>query len=200
MPVDATEEDTLYEYLNLLVSRPDLRRSLGQSAKAWVERECNWDSVAERYVAFLKAVVDGQRLAACPAEVRAPAARGSRQPSATIEPEYVAGWAETEDARKYIRTHITRLAKTLEITPPGSEDKRILEMGSYLQITPALKTKLGYGEVRGCYYGELGTYRSASPCSPTTARRSSARSITSMPRRIASRIRTSTSPRCSAAS
>ena len=29
-------------------------------------------------------------------------------------------------------------------------------MGSYLQITPALKTKLGYGEVRGCYYGELG--------------------------------------------
>jgi SAM-dependent methyltransferase len=29
-------------------------------------------------------------------------------------------------------------------------------MGSYLQITPALKTKLGYGEVRGCYYGPLG--------------------------------------------
>ncbi len=29
-------------------------------------------------------------------------------------------------------------------------------MGSYLQITPALKTRLGYGEVRACYYGELG--------------------------------------------
>ncbi len=29
-------------------------------------------------------------------------------------------------------------------------------MGAYLQITPALKTKLGYGEVRGCYYGQLG--------------------------------------------
>ncbi len=25
-----------------------------------------------------------------------------------------------------------------------------------MQITPALKTKLGYGEVRGCYYGQLG--------------------------------------------
>ena len=29
-------------------------------------------------------------------------------------------------------------------------------MGSYLQITPALKTRLGYGEVRGCYYGPAG--------------------------------------------
>ena len=30
-------------------------------------------------------------------------------------------------------------------------------MGAYLQITPALKTRLGYGEVRGCYYGSAGT-------------------------------------------
>jgi SAM-dependent methyltransferase len=29
-------------------------------------------------------------------------------------------------------------------------------MGSYLQITPALKLRLGYGEVRGCYYGPPG--------------------------------------------
>ena len=29
-------------------------------------------------------------------------------------------------------------------------------MGAYLQITPALRTKLGYGEVRGCYYGPAG--------------------------------------------
>ncbi|SPE31094.1 Glycosyl transferase, group 1 (fragment) [Candidatus Sulfopaludibacter sp. SbA6] len=29
-------------------------------------------------------------------------------------------------------------------------------MGAYLQITPALDSKLGYGEVRGCYYGKLG--------------------------------------------
>ena len=28
--------------------------------------------------------------------------------------------------------------------------------GSYLQITPALASRLGYGEVRGCYYGEPG--------------------------------------------
>jgi hypothetical protein len=29
-------------------------------------------------------------------------------------------------------------------------------MGAYLQMTPALRDKLGYGEVRGCYYGEPG--------------------------------------------
>jgi SAM-dependent methyltransferase len=29
-------------------------------------------------------------------------------------------------------------------------------MGAYLQITPSLRTRLGYGEVRGCYYGTLG--------------------------------------------
>ena len=29
-------------------------------------------------------------------------------------------------------------------------------MGAYLQITPALHSKLGYGEVRGCYYGPTG--------------------------------------------
>src|SRR5262249_22253318 len=43
-PVDATEEDHLYEYLDLLVSRPDVARGLGVRARQWVERECNWES------------------------------------------------------------------------------------------------------------------------------------------------------------
>ena len=29
-------------------------------------------------------------------------------------------------------------------------------MGAYLQMTPALRSKLGYGEVRGCYLGSVG--------------------------------------------
>ena len=158
VPVDATEEDTLFEYLNLLVERPDLRQTLGDSARAWVERECNWDSVAERTPAFCKpwppaADVPLTRAAAAGA---ASSPAPELPPPVIVEPEYVLGWAEDADARAYVSTHITRLAKTLSITPPGSPDARILEMGSYLQITPALKTKLGYGEVRGCYYGTLG--------------------------------------------
>ena len=29
-------------------------------------------------------------------------------------------------------------------------------MGAYMQMTPALRGRLGYGEVRGCYYGPAG--------------------------------------------
>ena len=152
VPVDATEEDTLYEYLNALVARPDLRKTLGDCARTWVERECNWKSVAERYLGFLEVVASGQDWQ--PKTIVPPSA--IPEPVAAIEPEYIVSWAETEDSRSYLRKHITRLAKTLEITPPGNAEKRILEMGSYMQITPALKAKLGYGEVRGCYYGPLG--------------------------------------------
>jgi SAM-dependent methyltransferase len=66
------------------------------------------------------------------------------------------GWAASEEALGYLDTHQTRLVKTLAITPPGGPSDRILEMGAYLQITPALRTSLGYGEVRGCYFGKLG--------------------------------------------
>ncbi|HYP06235.1 MAG TPA: glycosyltransferase [Bryobacteraceae bacterium] len=159
VPVDATEEDTLFEYLNLLVERPDLRQTLGDNARAWVERECNWNSVAERYARFLQAISAGVEWPL--AKVAAASTTTSVEPAPqrqaiVVEPEYVLGWAENAEARSYVNTHITRLAKTLAITPAGASDKRILEMGSYLQITPALKTKLGYGEVRGCYYGPAG--------------------------------------------
>lgn len=69
---------------------------------------------------------------------------------------YLRGWATNDEAAHYLETHQTRLVKTLEIIPPGGPCDRILEMGAYLQITPSLGTRLGYGEIRGCYYGPLG--------------------------------------------
>ncbi len=56
-PVDASEEDYLFEYMNLLVSRPELARALGMRARDWVTRECAWESVAQRYASFVEAVV-----------------------------------------------------------------------------------------------------------------------------------------------
>ncbi|MBN8729200.1 MAG: methyltransferase domain-containing protein [Acidobacteria bacterium] len=151
VPVDASEEDTLFESLNLLVSRPDLARSLGAHARAWVERECSWSHVARLYASFLEAVAEGR-------EWRQEVQPAAPSPAAVVEVpgDYVRGWAEPS-AREYVDTHLTRLVKTLEMTPAGGPDQRILEMGAYLQITPSLKTKLGYGEVRGCYYGPAGT-------------------------------------------
>jgi glycosyltransferase involved in cell wall biosynthesis/SAM-dependent methyltransferase len=155
-PVDAAEEDHLFEYLNVLVSRPDLAQALGARARQWVERECNWNLVAERYTHFLEGKPFPERAVI-----------------ETVEPvvvpiEYIAEWTPSENgSREYIATHQTRLEKTLAITPLGDAQDRILEMGAYLQITPALKSKLGYGEVRGCYYGPAGETKQRTVTSET---------------------------------
>ena len=152
-PVDASEEEHLFEYLNVLVSRPDLARAMGERARRWVARECSWESVARRYASFLEAVAEGK-------EWRPPQPQAEATPAAApvaVAGEYIAGWAPVEDgSRAYVESHLTRLEKTLAITPPAAAGDRVLEMGSYLQITPALKTRLGYAEVRGGYYGRLG--------------------------------------------
>jgi glycosyltransferase involved in cell wall biosynthesis/SAM-dependent methyltransferase len=154
-PVDASEEDQLFEYLNLLVSRRDLRQLLEARARQWVETECTWPKVAQRYAEFLERVAQN---GAMPATVGPTIAveRPIEQIKVEVEPEYIASWSPTEASKGYLQTHFTRLEKTLAITPPGRPADRILEMGVYLQITPALKEKLGYGEVRGCYYGPAG--------------------------------------------
>ncbi len=152
----AGEEDLIFEYMNLLVSRPDLSAAMGQRAKNWVARECNWGVVAQRYVEFLRD----------PLHVPEPTARGVPAESESSEildgqigqeipPEAITSWLAPE-GKKYAAMHKSRFIHTLEITPPGDSSQSILEMGAYMQITPALKFKLGYGTVRGCYYGSLG--------------------------------------------
>ena len=161
-PVDASEEDHLFEYLNLLVSRPEVRQALGARAREWVETECTWSQVARRYADFLERIagngaapgVPGMKTVTESVETASPPAPSA--PGVRVEPEYILSWAPDEAAKGYIETHLSRFEKTLAITPPGGPDDRVLEMGSYLQITPALKTRLGYGEVRGCYYGPAG--------------------------------------------
>jgi SAM-dependent methyltransferase len=167
----------------MLVSRPKVRQEFGERARKWVEGECGWACVAKLYTDFLQAVAEGrapvqsiiaepekaavafaaaEEPPAAPAdpepEPEAAPEPASEQPAAetVVEPEYLFGWAESAPSHAYVNTHLTRLQKTLEITPSGGADQRILEMGAYLQITPALKEKLGYGEVRGCYYGPAG--------------------------------------------
>ncbi len=69
---------------------------------------------------------------------------------------YILGSCESPEAEEYARGHLARLIRTLELTPPGSGKDRVLEIGAYMQITPALKYRLGYGEVRGCNLGPSG--------------------------------------------
>jgi SAM-dependent methyltransferase len=127
---------------------------MGARARQWVEKECNWDSVAERYAVFLQAVLAGSDW---PASGESVPPVEPASPDKAPDADYILGWTTLDpDARAYVETHLTRLEKTLAIIPQGGPGDRILEMGAYLQITPSLKTRLGYGEVRGCYYGPSG--------------------------------------------
>ncbi len=144
VPVDASEEEVIFEFLNLLVSRPNSARAMGARARQWVERECSWELVARRHVAFLEAVREGSEWQA---DIEEPPP-SSRDILEWVEPR--------PEPQAYVETHLTRLEKTLAMIPPGGYEDRILEMGAYLQMTPALNRKLGYGQVRGCYHGPLG--------------------------------------------
>jgi len=167
VPVGGGEEDLIFEYLNLLVARPELARSLGECAKAWVEQECNWPDVAGMYARFIGAVHQGEstwenserRTLTLPS-LREAAMAAAAEPrpihNIPLQLRDIEKWAENKSAAGYIDDHKTRLLKTLEIIPPGGPEDSILEMGIYFQITPSLKGKLGYGQVLGCYYGEPG--------------------------------------------
>ncbi len=154
------EEDLIFEFLNTLVSRPDLAQAMGARAKAWIERECSWPVAAHHYAQFLEQFRDGgiptsdyHPLSETPAAVTP-----APQPVefvAEVEPEAISTWVEPA-AKQYAANHTSRFVQTLEMTPAGDSSKSILEMGAYMQITPALQFKLGYGHVRGCYYGTLG--------------------------------------------
>lgn len=162
VPVGPGEEDLIFEYLNLLVSRPEVADALGERARGYVADECNWAVVAQQYRAFLRGDTSPAPVPRplAPAEAASVIAVASPGPASAGPPSplaaYLRSWAISEEAAGYLDTHETRLVKTLEITPSGCPGDRILEMGAYLQITPALHTRLGYGSVRGCYYGKLG--------------------------------------------
>ena len=79
----AGEEDLIFEYLNLLASRPDVARALGERAARYVKEECNWDRVAGLYASFLQSVVEGTRVEA---EVTSPQARAPKPEAAAQLP------------------------------------------------------------------------------------------------------------------
>ena len=158
VPVGAGEEDLVFEYLNLLVSRPEVAQALGARAKRWVADTCNWKAVARRYADFLAGKPDeaGSSVPAAPAAPAPAAPAALESPAEPVPAEYLSTWAQTPESHHYFETHQTRLVKTLEMIPPGGPGDRILELGAYLQMTPALRTRLGYGYVRGAYFGPLG--------------------------------------------
>ncbi len=143
---ESSEPEWLFEYMNTLVNRPDLARALGQSAACHVRRECNWEKVAARYIDFLSTFAKPTA-----------AMGGKSEPSGESLAECVLAFSNhSPESANYARTHMRRFLRTLELTPRGGPGKSVLEMGCYMQMTPALQLQLGYEEVRGCYFGPAG--------------------------------------------
>lgn len=147
IPCDEFLERVLADTLVWLLRTPGLTAEIGAAAAKWAAENCSWPAVARHYAAFAGRYAE-------PADSR---------PSAADMPvprlrEYLRKWVEPGTSRaRYLADHEDRLARTIQLIPPGTAEDRILELGCYLQITPALRDLLGYGEVRGSYLGHGGT-------------------------------------------
>jgi len=143
IPCDELVVGVLRDTMAWLLSSPDVRQSIGGAAATWAAENCGWPSVAARYAGFARSYAE-------PAPARESAAD---MPVRRIA-EYLRRWVEPgTDRARYLEDHEARLGRTLQLIPPGTPEDRILEMGCYLQITPALRNILGYGDVRGSYLG-----------------------------------------------
>lgn len=56
----------------------------------------------------------------------------------------------------YLAHHLERVVRTIALIPPAAASARALELGAYLQMTPALTGICGYRSVRGADFGALG--------------------------------------------
>ncbi len=144
IPADRYQVPVLSRTLDWLLSTPGLPAEIGGAAARWVAANSTWEHVAARYAEVL--------------------ADDRGEPSSKLTDSRVAGhqhfasylarWVGSATAEfSYLEQHRNRLVRTLQLTPPGSSTQRVLEMGCYLQITPALRNLLGYGDLRACYLG-----------------------------------------------
>ena len=145
IPADQYQIPVLSETLEWLLSTPGATTEIGRSGARWVEENATWAQVAARYARVLNEDRGGES---------AVTVSGPPVTSREHLAKYLPRWAEPATAKfRYLEEHFPRLVRTLQLTPPGAPTDRILEMGCYLQITPALRSLLGYGDVRGCYLG-----------------------------------------------
>jgi SAM-dependent methyltransferase len=159
IPVDDKEEQWLYEYMRVIVDEPEFAGAVGANGRAYVHRTALWPQVAAQYAKFLAECAQGPlaeaRVTAMPVPSNGRSVRAV--PSEDELAEYIVGFSHASKVmEEYAQEHLRRLARTVQITPPGSARDRLLELGCYLQMTPAFSRYLGYGEVRGAYYGKLG--------------------------------------------
>ena len=56
-------------------------------------------------------------------------------------------------SRQYFNLHLNRIATTVAMAPRPTKTGRVLEIGTYLHILPAVLVLKGYREAKGAYFG-----------------------------------------------
>ena len=125
IPVDEREVNWLFEHMKVLLDEPALVRAVGECGRAYVAQECSWPKVAAEYVQFL------EQCLVCESAARKPEAWPTAGVPAAAEPsrtsfssqeleEYIVGFSHaSRRMEEYVLLHRKRLARTVEITPPG---------------------------------------------------------------------------------
>jgi SAM-dependent methyltransferase len=155
------EEKELYAKLRALVYRPTLREQLSRRASEWIRNENEISHCAARYLSFAERIVKSESVprpvgsvgtaSRSLAELALPTGRGTDaciklNPEESLE--YVKGFfAEDPNASSYLQKHGRRIIETVELIPVGDENQRLLELSSYLQMTPLIKRHGAYGEI-----------------------------------------------------
>jgi SAM-dependent methyltransferase len=152
IPRDRYEMQVIGECLKWLLSNPAEAHEIGAQARRWVTAECTWENVAGRYVRFLEETKRDRAN-----DITTAAVQKLPVPAEAEIVRYVSRWIDpTSPAGAYFAAHSVRLIRTMQLIPRGDSNSRILELGCYMQITPALRGLLGYGEVSGGYMGTAG--------------------------------------------
>jgi len=61
------------------------------------------------------------------------------------------------EGRAYLEDHLARIVRTVGLVRETAGGQRVLELGAYMQMTPALECVLKFKEVRAAYLGPVGT-------------------------------------------
>ena len=165
IPPDELEVPTLAAVMNWLLESPSRMTDIGRRAQGWVRETCEWKRVAQMYAAFIAESADetGTGPTGAPNALAGAVPRVTLALNAAAVEAYIRRWIAPDTASaEYFLTHRDRLVRTLQATPRCDGAGRALELGCYLQITPALRNLHGYLEVRGAYLGTPGeTVKSA---------------------------------------
>lgn len=153
------EEKELYARLRALAYRPALREALSRQAAAWAREECAVSKSAARYLEFAEQIIKAggngfnrARSVMTSAVTTDYELNFKDAPTIKLDHEealrYVAGFfADDPNATGYLQKHGQRIIETVELVPIGAPEQRLLELSSYLQMTPLIKKHGRYGEI-----------------------------------------------------